>query len=98
MDRLDEDGRARLAEKGAVGDVAGHLVRLDGSFVQDEWECRTISIPIETLRRVPRVVGIAAGTNKIETIVAGARTGLLNLLITDEPTAAAALELMASGG
>jgi len=97
MDRLDEDGRARLAEKGAVGDVAGHLVRLDGSFVQDEWERRTISIPIETLRRVPRVVGIAAGTNKIETIVAGARTGLLNLLITDEPTAAAALELMASG-
>jgi DNA-binding transcriptional regulator LsrR (DeoR family) len=97
MDRLDEDGRARLVEKGVVGDVAGHLVRLDGSFVEDEWERRTISIPVETLRRVPRVVGIAAGTNKIETIVAGARTGLLNLLITDEPTAAAALELVASG-
>jgi DNA-binding transcriptional regulator LsrR (DeoR family) len=90
MDRLDDDGRARLAGKGAVGDVAGHLVRLDGSFVQDEWERRTISIPIETLRAVPRVVGIAAGANKVETIVAGARTGLLHLLITDEPTAAIA--------
>ena len=97
MDRLDDAGRARLASKGAVGDVAGHLVRLDGSFVQDEWERRTISIPIETLRRVPRVVGIAAGSNKVETIVAGARTGLLHLLITDEPTAAAALELVRSG-
>jgi DNA-binding transcriptional regulator LsrR (DeoR family) len=97
MDRLDDAGRARLASKGAVGDVAGHLVRLDGSFVQDEWERRTISIPIETLRVVPRVVGIAAGSNKVETIVAGARTGLLHLLITDEPTAAAALELMRSG-
>ena len=93
MDRLDDAGRARIAGKGAVGDVAGHLVRLDGSFVSDEWERRTISIPIETLRSVPRVVGIAAGANKIETIVAGARTGLLHLLITDEPTAAAALEL-----
>src|SRR5664280_3906007 len=93
MDRLDEAGRTRLTDKGAVGDVAGHLVRLDGSFVQDEWERRTISIPIETLRQVPRVVGIAAGSNKVETIVAGARTGLLHLLITDEPTAAAALEL-----
>jgi len=46
---------------------------------------------------VPRVVGIAAGANKVETIIAGARTGLLNLLITDEPTAGAALELLASG-
>jgi DNA-binding transcriptional regulator LsrR (DeoR family) len=97
MDRLDDAGRARLAARGAVGDVAGHLLRLDGSFVQDEWERRTISIPVETLRTVPRVIGIAAGSNKVETIVAGARSGLLHLLITDEPTAAAALELVASG-
>jgi len=93
MDRLDDAGRARLEATGAVGDVAGHLVRLDGSFVQDEWERRTISIPVDTLRRVPRVVGIAAGSNKVETIVGGARSGLLHVLITDEPTAAAALEL-----
>jgi DNA-binding transcriptional regulator LsrR (DeoR family) len=98
MDRLDEAGRNRLAAKGAVGDVAGHLVRLDGSFVADEWERRTISIPIETLRKVPRVVGIAAGSNKVETIIAGARTGLLHLLITDEPTAVAALALLGSRG
>ena len=97
MDRLDDAGRARLTGKGAVGDVAGHLVRLDGSFVRDEWERRTISIPVETLRTVPRVIGIAAGANKVETIVAGARTGLLHLLITDEPTAAAALDLVRSG-
>jgi DNA-binding transcriptional regulator LsrR (DeoR family) len=97
MDRLDEAGRDRLAARGAAGDVAGHLVRLDGSLVADEWERRTISIPIETLRRVPRVVGIAAGSNKVETIVAGARTGLLHLLITDEPTATAALALVESG-
>ena len=93
MDRLDETGRARLEATGAVGDVAGHLVRLDGSFVSDEWERRTISIPADALRHVECVVGIAAGSNKVETIVGGARTGLLHVLITDEPTAAAALEL-----
>ena len=97
MDRLDPEGRARLAEKGAVGDVAGHLVRIDGSFVQDEWERRTISIPVDSLRKVPRVVGIAAGSNKVETIVAGARTGLLHVLITDEPTALAALRILGAG-
>jgi DNA-binding transcriptional regulator LsrR (DeoR family) len=98
MDRLDEEGRARLEATGAVGDVAGHLVRLDGSFVQDEWERRTISIPIETLRRVPRVVAIAAGSNKVDTVVAGARTGLLHVLITDEPTAETALEVARRNG
>jgi DNA-binding transcriptional regulator LsrR (DeoR family) len=96
MDRLDDAGRSRLTARGAVGDVAGHLVRIDGSFLADEWERRTISIPVETLRRVPRVVGIAAGSNKVETIVAGARTGLLHVLITDEPTATAALALLAA--
>jgi DNA-binding transcriptional regulator LsrR (DeoR family) len=98
MDRLDPEGRDRLAQKGAVGDVAGHLVRIDGSFVQDEWERRTISIPLDDLRKVPRVVGIAAGSNKVETIIAGARTGLLHVLITDEPTATAALRLLATKG
>ncbi len=101
MDRLDEAGRERLAETGAVGDVAGHLVRLDGSLVQDEWERRTISISIPALQRARRVIGIAAGSNKIETIIGGARSGLLHLLITDEPTAVAALkrlEVDAGGG
>ncbi len=95
MDRLDEEGRARLAAKGAVGDVAGHLVRIDGSFVEDEWERRTISIPLVALRRAGRVVGVAAGANKVESIIGGARTGLLHLLITDEPTARAALGRLA---
>jgi DNA-binding transcriptional regulator LsrR (DeoR family) len=43
------------------------------------------------------VIGIAAGSNKVETIIAGARTGLLHLLITDEPTATAALALISGG-
>lgn len=97
MDRLDDAGRMRLVEKGAVGDVAGHLVRLDGSFVEDEWERRTISIPLASLRRAARVAGVAAGSNKVESIIGGARTGLLHLLVTDEPTARAALRRLEAG-
>jgi DNA-binding transcriptional regulator LsrR (DeoR family) len=94
MDRLDKLGRERIAGKGAVGDVAGHLVRIDGSFVEDEWERRTISMSVEAMRRVPRVIGIAAGSNKVDTIIGGARSGLLHVLVTDEPTARAALALL----
>jgi hypothetical protein len=43
------------------------------------------------------VVGIAAGSNKVETIIAGARTELLHVLITDEPTASAALRILGAG-
>src|SRR5581483_1256099 len=68
MDRLDDAGRRRLAEKAVVGDLGGHLFRADGSFVDDEWSRRTIAIPIELLRRTPRVVLVAAGSNKVEAI------------------------------
>ena len=94
MDRLDEGGRERLAGMGVVGDVAGYLVRFDGSLVEDDWTRRTISIPLEALRRTPRVVAIAAGSNKVEGIIGCARSGLIHTLVTDGPTAEAALRLL----
>lgn len=97
MDRLDEAGRARLTRKGVVGDVAGYLVRLDGTFVEDEWSRRSMAIPIELLRRTPTVVTIAAGSNKVEAIIGCARTGLVDVIITDVPTAEAALALLRQG-
>lgn len=92
MDRLDEAGRRRLAEKEVVGDLGGHLFRADGSFVDDEWSRRTIAIPIELLRRTPRVILVAAGSNKVEAIVGALRSRLIHVLVTDRATADAALE------
>ena len=94
MDRLDDAGRERLATKGVVGDVAGYFVRIDGSLVEDEWTRRSIAIPLELLRRTPLVVAIAAGSNKVEGIIGCARSGLLHVLVTDAPTADAALRLV----
>lgn len=94
MDRLDDAGRERLARKGAVGDVAGYLVRVDGSLIEDEWTRRSIAIPQELLRRTPHVVAIAAGSNKVEGIIGCARSGMLHTLVTDVPTAEAALRLL----
>lgn len=93
MDRLDDAGRQRLAGLGVVGDIAGHLFRLDGSFVEDEWSRRTISISIEQLRRIPAAVVVAAGSNKIAALLGAMRTGLLSGVVTDRPTAEAALRL-----
>jgi deoxyribonucleoside regulator len=94
MDRLDDAGRERLAQKGVVGDVAGYLVRVDGTLVEDEWTRRSIAIPLDLLRRTPLVVAIAAGSNKVEGIIGCARSGVLHVLVTDVPTAEAALRLI----
>ena len=96
MDRLDDGGRARLARKGVVGDLAGCLVRADGSIVDDEWSRRAIAIPLELLRRTPTVVAVAAGSNKVEAIVGSCRAGAIDILVTDIPTAEAAIRLVAA--
>jgi deoxyribonucleoside regulator len=93
MDQLDAAGRRRLAAKGVVGEVAGHLLARDGSIVEDEWTSRALSIPFDLLRSFPRVVGVSAGVAKVDGIAAAVRSGVLKRLITDEPTARAILRL-----
>jgi DNA-binding transcriptional regulator LsrR (DeoR family) len=93
MDRIDDDGRQRLASLGVVGDLAGHLFRLDGSFVEDQWSRRTISISLDEVRRIPLVALVAAGSNKVAAILGALRTGAVHLVLTDGPTAEAALRL-----
>lgn len=97
MDRLDGVGRRRLHDLGVVGDVSGHLIRADGSIVEDEWSRRTIAISVDELRRIPRVMAVAAGSNKHQSLLGALRTGLASHLVTDRPTAEGILRLAASG-
>jgi DNA-binding transcriptional regulator LsrR (DeoR family) len=80
-----------------VGDVSGHLIRADGSIVEDEWSRRTIAISIEELRRIRRVMVVAAGSNKHSSLLGVLRTGLVSDLVTDRPTAEGVLRLAGSG-
>jgi len=97
MDRLDDPSRRRLVELGVVGDVSGHLIRADGSIVEDEWSRRTIAISIDELRRIRRVMVVAAGSNKHRSLLGALRTGLVSHLVTDRPTAEGILRLAAAG-
>ena len=73
----------RLKMSGAVGDVLCHFVDENGKL---------ISTPLEKLRAMDNVVGLAAGAQKAEAIRAVLRGGYLDVLITDEPTAALLLK------
>ncbi|HLE58820.1 MAG TPA: sugar-binding domain-containing protein [Candidatus Limnocylindria bacterium] len=96
MDRLSGDERGRLVEHRVVGDLVGHLFDIDGRLVADPWTDRTIAIPAEALRRAARVIAIAAGPHKVGGIIGACRTGLIDSLVTDEPTAQAILDRLAA--
>ena len=92
MDQLEDDVRRRLIAKGVVGDIAGHLFTIDGGLVEDEWASRLLCISFEMLRKSGKVVVVAAGSHKAESVIGCARTGVVSHLYTDEPTASAIMQ------
>ena len=71
----------------AVGDLLGHFIDKDGNLIPTPIEDRLISTPLDKLKAMPNVIGLAAGHEKIEAIRAVLRGGYLDILITDETTA-----------
>jgi len=83
-----------LRQQGVVGDLCAHMFDADGRFVEHELTGRTLSIPIEQLRRIPCVVAVAGGVSKAESLLGAVRTGVPRVLITDQLTAEQLLELV----
>ncbi len=81
-----------LKMQGAVGDILSHFLDRDGRPVAPWLEQRLASASLETLRSLENVIGVAADPAKAEAILAALRGGYLDVLITDEDTAAALLE------
>ena len=63
-----------------------------GRFVEDELSSRIIGIPVESLRRIPKILCVAGGLEKAYSLLGALKTGLITILVTDEKTAAAVLE------
>jgi DNA-binding transcriptional regulator LsrR (DeoR family) len=89
---MDSDTLARSA-----GDVAARLFDAQGQPVHYETESRLLGIDREQLARVRRRIGIAVGIRKTAAIVAAARSGLVNVLVTDVVTASALIASLDRG-
>jgi DNA-binding transcriptional regulator LsrR (DeoR family) len=72
---------------GAVGDIALRFIDAEGQPVKCELSKRIIGIDLKNLRQIPRLVGVAGGTNKIAPIRAALLGRLIDVLITDQTTA-----------
>lgn len=84
---FEEQDRALLEGRRAVGEICGYYFDSAGRFCAPELAERTISLPLEILQRVPLVVAVAAGAHKIDAIVGALNTKLINVLVTDEASA-----------
>lgn len=77
----------KIREEGAVGTVCGHMVDAQGNHVHTELCDRTMSVDIERLKKIPLVIGVAWGEEKIPAIHACLIGHFLSALVTDRSTA-----------
>jgi DNA-binding transcriptional regulator LsrR (DeoR family) len=82
--------------RGAAGDVVSRYFDVEGRPVTFAGERLLLGVSREQLRSAGTVIAVAAGSAKGTSIVGAARAGLIDVLVTDEATAGAALSSMRS--
>lgn len=88
---LTQQDLTTVLERGAVGDIALRFIDDFGHLVPSDMDQRVIGINLDQLKKIPRVVGVAGGSAKLNAIRGALRGGLLDVLITDKDTAASLL-------
>ncbi|WMJ84737.1 sugar-binding transcriptional regulator [Oscillospiraceae bacterium LTW-04] len=89
---LSKNDLLYLKMQGAVGDMLSHFLDENGNLLNHDVEDRLISTPLETIKGLDNVIGVAAGNDKVAAIRAVLRGSYLDVLITDENTAHQLLE------
>ena len=73
----------KLVHAGAIGNMNTRFFDADGASV-GEIDRRTIAVQWDALRAIPTVVAVAAGAHKAVAVAGAARTGAIDVLVTDE--------------
>jgi len=76
-----------LREAGVVGDMCMSFFNIDGEHVSTPLEARMIGVSLAQLRSIECVVAIAGGVNKACAILGALRTGVVDVLVTDDVAA-----------
>ncbi len=91
-------GVPELRAAGAVGDVMGQFLDAAGRPIGHAVNRRAIGLPLDALSRIGTVIVASGGTNKTRIIAAVLRARLAAVLVCDERTAAAALDIVRGDG
>lgn len=90
---LGREESQHLLSRGVVGDICGRQIDIDGNVCEIDINQRVIGIELGKLRKIPKVIGVAAGTQKAEAILGTLRGRYVNVLVTDEETSMKILSL-----
>ena len=90
---LSADELAALKEGGAVGDIGGHILTIDGALHDNAYHERLIGLSLDDLKHIPKTIAVAAGVEKSTAILGALRSGAVTVLITDDRTAGSVLAL-----
>lgn len=80
------EARAIQAE-GGVGHICGLHYDRDGRFLKIAENAKVVGIEAETLKRVPKIIAVACGSEKADAILGALRGGLITSIVTDEHAA-----------
>jgi DNA-binding transcriptional regulator LsrR (DeoR family) len=86
-----------LARRGAVGDICLRFFDRKGRAIGGPLDERVIGIPLEELKALPRVVGVAGGERKATAIRGALLGGYIDVLVTDKFTAERLVAAQESG-
>jgi deoxyribonucleoside regulator len=90
---LTREESVNLLSRGIVGDICGRQIDVDGKASKSELNDRIIGIELDVLKKIPIVIGVAAGENKADVILGALRGRYINVLVTDESAALAILNM-----
>lgn len=90
---LEPEDRDELIASDPAGDVCARFVDDDGVEVDTPLRHRVLAIELDDLRRIPVVVGVLNGRHKGRALRAALRGGLLDVVVTDQAAATAAIHL-----
>lgn len=76
-----------LRDDGAVGDVGGVHIDIDGNVAGGDFNKRMVGISGDDLLAIPMRLAVAGGIAKADAILGALRGGYVNLLVTDSETA-----------
>jgi DNA-binding transcriptional regulator LsrR (DeoR family) len=82
----------QLEKSQAIGDLCARYYNIKGEFIKDEYYDKVIGIPVESLEKAKKVICIASGPEKVNSILGALRTKTIDTFISDEQTAKAVIK------
>ena len=92
---FSEADRRSLLAAGAVGDLLYQFYDRDGAVLDHPVNARVMAVPCDSILAAPVRVLTSGGPGKVEAMLGAIRLARPTVLITDEVTAAALLDLAA---